>query len=96
MFDNSSEYDFYYDHDHNKYYVNDIESQCYVNLKPKYIPRKSSYSLKDIKTINENTNDNYYDDNEKEKETSPLKILMLVSTFLVANVAYYYLVFIFT
>jgi len=102
MFDNSSDYDFYYDHDHNKYYKNDIESQYYVNLNPKYIPRKSSCSLKDIKNISENTvdinknNNNYYDDNEKEKEQSPLKILMLLSTFLVANIAYYYLVFIFT
>jgi len=95
MFDNCSDYDFYYDHDHNKYYKNDIESQCYVNLKPKYIPRKSSYSLKDIKSFKEMPNDDDRDD-VKDREHSVCKSILILSSLIIANVLYYYFVFVFT
>ena len=102
MFDNTSEYDFYYDPDHNKYYKNDIESLYYANIKPKNIPRKSSYSLKDIVCVesitnNEKPNNDENDDmNEKKEKQSPYKTFILFSTLIVANIIYYYFVFVFT
>jgi len=84
-FDNICEYGFYYDHDHYKYYVKDLEAQYAIAVKPNYIPRKSSSNLKDK---NDKPDDVYHYNHKKHIFISYLHISVIV----VCMVLYCYII----